>query len=56
MRAAYTRLREICVDQLELDDVPAAVIESLKQSVLGMSFLSRLKGFDMHNGALTMSW
>ena len=56
VRAAYTRLREIRVDQLEIDDVPAAVIESLKQSVLGMSFLSRLKGFDMHNGALTMSW
>jgi aspartyl protease family protein len=56
VRAAFVRLREIRVDQLEIDDVPAAVIESLKQSVLGMSFLSRLKSFDMRNGALTMSW
>ena len=46
VRAAFTRIREIRLDQLEINDVPAAVIESLKQSVLGMSFLSRLKGFE----------
>jgi len=56
VRAAFTQVREIRMDQLEVNDVPAAVIESLKQSVLGMSFLTRLKGFDMRNGALTMSW
>jgi aspartyl protease family protein len=56
VRAAFVRVREIRLDQLEIDDVPAAVIESLKKSVLGMSFLSRLKGFDMRDGTLTMSW
>ncbi len=56
VRAAFTQVREIRMDQLEVNDVPVAVIESLKQSVLGMSFLNRLKGFDMRNGALTMSW
>ena len=56
VRAAFAQIREIRLDQLEVDNVPVAVIESLKQSVLGMSFLSRLKGFDMRNGALTMSW
>ena len=56
VRAAVAQIREIRLDQLEIDNVPAVVIESLKRSVLGMSFLSRLKGFDMRNGALTMSW
>src|SRR6266851_2334403 len=56
VRAAFTQLREIRIEQLEIDHVPAAVIDSLKQSVLGMSFLSRLKGFEVHGGALTMSW
>jgi aspartyl protease family protein len=56
VRAAFTQIREIRLDQLEVDNVPAAVIENLKQSVLGMSFLNRLKGFDMRNGTLTMSW
>jgi aspartyl protease family protein len=56
VRAAFVKIREIRLDELDIDDVPAVVIESLKQSVLGMSFLRRLKGFDMRNGALTMSW
>lgn len=56
VRAASAQIREIRLDELEVDDVPAVVVESLKQSVLGMSFLTRLKAFDMHNGALTMSW
>jgi hypothetical protein len=42
-------------DQLEIDNMPAAIIKSLKQSVLGMSFLSRLKGVVMRNGVLTRS-
>src|SRR3954452_18744942 len=49
VRAAFTQVREIRLDDLELNDVHAAVIENLKQSVLGMSFLNRLKGFDMRN-------
>jgi len=39
-----------------VNNVQAAVIEKLPQSVIGMSFLSRLKRFEMQNGALTMTW
>src|SRR5262249_52287813 len=56
VRAAAAQIQEIRLDQLEVNDVSAAVIERLKQSVLGMSFLKRLKSFDMRNGALTISW
>jgi aspartyl protease family protein len=56
VHAAFTELREIRIEQLEIDHVSAAVIDSLKQSVLGMSFLRRLKSFEMHDGALTMNW
>ena len=56
VHAALAQLREIRIEQLEIDHVPAAVIDSLKQSVLGMSFLSRLKGFELRDGALTMNW
>ena len=54
--AAITVLREMRIKQLEVDNVQAAVIEKLPQSVIGMSFLSRLKGFEMHNGALIITW
>ena len=54
--AAIAVLREMRIEQLAVDNVQAAVIEKLPQSVIGMSFLSRLKGFEMHNGALTMTW
>jgi aspartyl protease family protein len=56
VRAAPLLLREVRIDQLSLDNVQAAVIENLGQSVLGMSFLSRLKGFEMQAGALTIDW
>jgi len=56
VRAAIAVLREIRIEQLTVDSVQAAVIEKLPQSVLGMSFLSRLKGFEMQNGALTLTW
>jgi aspartyl protease family protein len=55
-RAAFLELHEIRIKQLEIDDVRAAVIDDLKQSVLGMSFLRRLKGFEVRDGALTMRW
>lgn len=55
-RAAAATLRQIRIDEFEADDVPAVVIENLKQSVLGMSFLKRLKRFEMQNGVLTMTW
>jgi clan AA aspartic protease (TIGR02281 family) len=54
--AAFVQLRDIRIEQLDVDDVQAAVIDNLKQSVLGMSFLSRLKRVEMRGGMLTMSW
>lgn len=56
VHAAFAQLREIHIEQLEVDNVKAAVIDSLKQSVLGMSFLGRLKGFEMRNGTMTIDW
>jgi aspartyl protease family protein len=55
-RFAPVTLREIRIGQLSIDSVPAAVIENLDQSLLGMSFLTRLKSFEMREGALTISW
>jgi aspartyl protease family protein len=56
VRFAPVMLREIRVEQLTIDNVPAAVIENLDQSLLGMSFLKRLKSFEMREGTLTISW
>ena len=55
VHAAFAQLREIHIEQLEVDNVQAAMIDSLKQSVLGMSFLGRLKGFEMRNGTMTIN-
>lgn len=56
VRFAPVMLREVRIEQLSIDNVPAAVIENLDQSLLGMSFLKRLKKFEMREGALTISW
>ncbi|MBV9200024.1 MAG: TIGR02281 family clan AA aspartic protease [Alphaproteobacteria bacterium] len=56
VRFAPVLLREIRIEQLAVDNVPAAVIENLDQSLLGMSFLKRLKSFEMRDGALTIGW
>ena len=56
VRMAPVRLREIRLGQLAIDDVPAAVIENLKISLLGMSFLKRLQSYEMRGGRLTVSW
>jgi len=56
VRFAPVMLREIRIEQLAIENVPAAVIENLDQSLLGMSFLKRLKSFEMREGALTISW
>jgi aspartyl protease family protein len=53
---ALVMLREVRIGQLSIENVPAAVIENLDQSLLGMSFLKRLKSFEMREGALTISW
>jgi len=56
VRAAPVWLREVRIDDLSLDHVRAAVLGNLRQSVLGMSFLGRLKGFAMRDGLLTINW
>ena len=55
-RGARVRLREIRIGQLELDIVPAAVVEHIGISLLGQSFLTRLNGYEMHDGRLTLSY
>ena len=55
-RMAPVTLREIRIDQLSIYDVPAAVLENLNVSLLGMSFLGRLQGYEMRDGKLTISW
>jgi aspartyl protease family protein len=53
---APVTLREIRIEHLSIENVPAAVIENLDQSLLGMSFLKRLKSFEMRASALTIRW
>ena len=55
-REAAVTLREIRIDRLSIDNVSAAVNENLSVSLLGMSFLRRLKSFEMRDGSLTISW
>ena len=55
-RMARVTLREVRIDQLSFYDVPAAVIENLDISLLGMSFLSRLEGYEMRDGKLRITW
>jgi aspartyl protease family protein len=56
VRAALVLLREIGIGEFSMSKVQAAVIDSMGQSVLGMSFLGRLKGFAMREGMLTIDW
>lgn len=56
VRMAPVSLREIRIGQLSIYDVPAAVLENLNVSLLGMSFLGRLQGYEMRDGKLTISW
>jgi aspartyl protease family protein len=55
-RMAPVMLREIRIDQLSVYDVPAAVLENLNISLLGMSFLARLQSYEMRDGKLTITW
>ena len=55
-RFALVTLREIQIGHLSIGNVPAAVLENLDQSLLGMSFLTRLKSFEIRDGALTINW
>ena len=56
VRVAPVRLSQITLDQVSVYDVPGAVIENLHMSLLGMSFLDRLKGYEMRAGKLYISW
>src|SRR5579885_3070322 len=53
---APVTLREVRLGQLVIANVPAAVIANLRISLLGMSFLSRLQGYEMRGGKLTVAW
>ena len=55
-RAAPVRLREVRVGQLSVNDVSAFVAENLHVSLLGMSFLKRVEGFEIRDGVLTLNW
>src|SRR5215831_4344936 len=55
-RMAEVTLREIRIGQLSIYDVPAAVLEHLNISLLGMSFLAKLQSYEMRDGKLTISW
>ena len=56
VQMAQVTLREVRIGQLSLYDVPAAVLENLNISLLGMSFLGRLQSYEMRDGNLTISW
>jgi aspartyl protease family protein len=55
-RMAPVTLREVRIDQLSIYDVPAAVLENLNISLLGMSFLGRLQSYEMRDGKLMINW
>ena len=55
VRVAPVLLREIRIEQLSVENVPAVVDANLSGSLLGMSFLSRLKSFEMREGALILN-
>jgi aspartyl protease family protein len=56
VRMAPVTLREVRIGQFSVNDVPAAVLENLNISLLGVSFLNRLQGYEMRDGKLTISW
>jgi len=56
-RVAPVTLRQIELDQLQLFDVRAVVLEKpMPVSLLGMSFLSRLQGYETRNDELVLRW
>jgi aspartyl protease family protein len=55
VRAAPVTLARLAVGAVEVRDVPAVVVEhGLERSLLGMSFLGRLKGFSADARGLTL--
>jgi aspartyl protease family protein len=56
-RVAPVTLREVELDQLQLFDVRAVVLEQpMPVSLLGMSFLSRLESYETRNDELVLRW
>jgi aspartyl protease family protein len=55
-RMALVTVREVRINQLSLADVPAAVIENLNLSLLGMSLLQRLPSYQIGSGKLIIGW
>jgi len=55
-RMAPITLREVRIEQLSLTDVPACVLENLNVSLLGMSLLQRLPGYQFRDGKLIIGW
>ena len=54
---AFVTLREIRLGQMTQDDVQAMVLDNpLQVSLLGMSFLRRLSGYEIRDGKLILSW
>jgi aspartyl protease family protein len=49
-------VHEIRIGQLVVTNVPAAVFQNLDVSLLGMSFLTRLRSYRMDDGRFTISW
>lgn len=57
VRYAPVVLRSLRAGGLSLEAVPATVIGGrLDVSLLGMSFLGRLKGYEVRNGSLVLYW
>ena len=55
-RAAPVKLHEIRLGGLLVRDLPAAVIEGLDVSLLGMDLLRRFQSFEMRSGKVTITW
>lgn len=57
VHGAVVTLRDVTVDQLSLYDVKASVNGAPMQiSLLGMSFLGRLRGYEVADGELILRW
>ncbi|HTV88319.1 MAG TPA: TIGR02281 family clan AA aspartic protease [Stellaceae bacterium] len=53
---APVTLHDVRIGQAPIYDVPALVHQNLPVSLLGQSFLTRLRSYDMQNGQLTLDW
>jgi aspartyl protease family protein len=54
---ARTSLRSVRLGQFEVEDVAAVVMDQpMPFSLLGMSFLSRVDGYSIRDGVLTIEW